>query len=181
MQRRMHFHLQGSRWLIGGALVATLFAGCAGTYQATVADDGYPPDLVYAAPGVQVIADYDEPIFYSDGFYWRYYGGTWYQSPRYTGGWVVGAPPMAVRRIDRPRAFVHYRPNGWVARPRPVVAPHQRWGRAEPARVEPRAGRPGWGAPTMRGGPAAPVRRAGPAEHGPPPGRGFPAHGGPRR
>jgi hypothetical protein len=56
-----------------------LSAGCAGTvgYSASVSSDGYGPDLVYAAPGVQVIADYDEPIFYADNFYWRFDGGTW--------------------------------------------------------------------------------------------------------
>jgi len=174
----MRPHLKGSKWLIGGALVATLFAGCAGTYQATVEDDGYPPDLVYAAPGVQVIADYDEPIFYSDGLYWRYYGGTWYRSPHYRGGWVVGAPPMAIRRIDRPTAFVHYRPRGWVARPRYVGPPHQqRWGRGEPQRVAPRA-RPEFGGPPMRGTPmSAPVRRGGPPARGPGGGaHGFPGH-----
>ena len=51
-------------FLLGAGVLAT---GC----TATVASDPYPPDLVYAAPGVQVIADYNEPIFYSDGFYWR--------------------------------------------------------------------------------------------------------------
>jgi len=177
----MRPHVEHSKWLLGGALIAMLLAGCAGTYQATVADDGYPPDLVYAGPGVQVIADYDEPIFYSDGLYWRYYGGTWYRSPRYTGGWAIGAPPMAVRRIDHPHAFVHYRPNGWVARPRPVGPPHQRWGRGEPQRVAPRAAGPGFGAPTMRGGPPPAVRRGGPPPHAPGGGHGFPGRGGPRR
>jgi len=121
-----------SRWLVGTVLIAGLATGCAGTYGATVTDDGYGPDLVYAAPGVQVIADYDEPIFYSDGLYWRYYGGTWYRSPYYTSGWVVAAPPPAIRRIDRPHAFVHYRPQGWVARQRYAGpgprADRQHWG-----------------------------------------------------
>jgi len=72
------------------ALVLLLFAGgCAGTYTTTAkVGDPYGPDLVYAAPGVQVIADYNEPIFYSNGFYWRYYGNTWYRSSYYTGGWI---------------------------------------------------------------------------------------------
>ena len=35
-----------------------------------------------------MIADYNEPIFYSDGYYWRNNGGTWYRSSYYTGGWV---------------------------------------------------------------------------------------------
>ncbi|HEY4240954.1 MAG TPA: hypothetical protein VGM88_14120 [Kofleriaceae bacterium] len=75
------------------------------------------PDLVEAAPGVQVVADYDEPIFYSDGFYWRNYNGGWYRSTWYGGGWGYwSAPPMAIVRIDRPYAYAHYRPVGYVAR-----------------------------------------------------------------
>jgi hypothetical protein len=79
-------------------------------------NDGYGPELVYAAPGVQVIADYDDSIFFADSFYWRFDGGGWYRSPRYDGGWVYATPPPAIQRIDRPRAFVHYRPQGWVSR-----------------------------------------------------------------
>ena len=55
-------------------------------------------------PGVQVVADYDEPVFYSDNFYWRYDSGNWYRSPYYNRAWVsVSAPPVAVRQIQRPR------------------------------------------------------------------------------
>lgn len=152
--------------------MAALATGCAGTYGATVTDDGYGPDLVYASPGVQVIADYDEPIFYSDGLYWRYYGGTWYRSPRYTSGWVVAAPPPAIRRIDHPHAFVHYRPQGWASHRR-YVAPgprvdRQRWGRPEQRRMDARPAAPAFRAPTVRGAPPRGMNRG-----GPPPGNGF--------
>src|SRR5207302_384365 len=127
---------------------AVAFGGC----TATVAGDGYGPDLVSVGPGVSVIADYDEPIFYSDGFYWRNYGNTWYRSPRYTGGWVYAAPPPAVMRIDRPYAYRHYRPSGYANQPR-----GWRGGPAAPARQPMASG--GW-----RGGPAAPAPvRAAPA------------------
>jgi hypothetical protein len=66
--------------------MSLLASGCAAGFGATVSSDGYGPELVYAAPGVQVIADYDEPIFFVDSFYWRFYGGGWYRSPRHTGG-----------------------------------------------------------------------------------------------
>lgn len=106
-------------------LVATLAAGCAGTvgYRAGVSGAVYTPDLVYVAPGVQVIADYDEPIFYTDGFYWRYDGAGWYRSSYYSGGWVYATPPPAVVRIERPRSYVHYRPQGWTPRARPQPGP----------------------------------------------------------
>jgi len=73
------------------------------------------PELVEVEPGVQVVADYDEPVFYNDGFYWRYYGGVWYRSPQYNRAWVrVETVPVAVRRIERPERFVHYRAQGRV-------------------------------------------------------------------
>ncbi|MBS1119209.1 MAG: hypothetical protein H6Q90_1437 [Deltaproteobacteria bacterium] len=86
------------------------------------------PDLVEVSPGVQVIADYDEPVFYSDNFYWRFSGNTWYRSSVHTGGWVVyNDVPYSVRRIDRPTTYVRYRPSGYVPRGQrqPVVRDHR--------------------------------------------------------
>src|SRR5688572_1424101 len=120
-------------------LVAVLAvgAGAGAGCTAAVASDPYGPDLVYVSPGVQVIADYHEPVFYSDGLYWRYYGGSWYRSHYYTGGWVYATPPPAVLRIDRPYGYARYRPVGWAARPRGYApsSPAQRavaGGRAPP-------------------------------------------------
>src|SRR3954468_423894 len=109
--------------LAASMLAAALAAGCA----ATVATDAYGPDLVTVSPGVQVIADYDEPIFYSDGFYWRYDGGVWYRSTYYTGGWAYARPPGALLRIDRPYAYRRYRPQGRVGRPRTGYAGQPRY------------------------------------------------------
>ena len=113
------------------------------TATATVTVDTYQPDLVDVGGGVRVIADYDEPIFYTDNFYWRFYGGTWYRSSVYNGGWVVyNDVPYTVRRIDRPQAYVRYRPTGYVPRrerrgydpgPGPVVRDHRTGGGYERA------------------------------------------------
>jgi hypothetical protein len=139
--------------------LALAVTGCAGTYTttATVGPDPYGPDLVYAAPGVQVIADYNEPIFYADGFYWRYSGNAWYRSTYYTGGWAFAPPPPVILRINRPYAYVHYRPQGWTPRPyrgpgpRPVPAPARGWS-GQPSAPPPRGG---WrGAPTPQPAPA---------------------------
>jgi len=166
--------------LFGGAVAVT---GC---YATATTADPYGPDLVYAAPGVQVIADYNEPIFYSDGLYWRYYGGAWYRSSYYTGGWVYARPPVAVMRIDRPTAYVHYRPQGWAPRPyrgpQPVARPQPAPGgwAGHPAQPAPRAWsgqptpqaapRPGWNQPAPKRGwtPPAPAARppAPPAQRG---------------
>lgn len=68
------------------------------------------PTLVELYPGVWVIEDYNEPVFYADGYYWLYRDTGWFRSSYHTGGWVhIGAAPQVVVRIDRPRAYVHYR------------------------------------------------------------------------
>lgn len=109
-------------------LIALLFAGVLGTgcyatgsgYVAgptvAVSATTVAPDLVYVSPGVQVIADFNEPVFYSDGFYWRETGGTWYRSSYHTHGWGYAAPPRAVLSIGNRHSYRHYRPSGY--RPR---------------------------------------------------------------
>ena len=96
-------------------LFVAVLAGCTGTgavrYSATA--EVSTPELVEVEPGVMVVADYDEPVFYSEGVYWRYEGGIWYRSPYYNRAWVqISAPPVAVRRIQRPEVYVHYRGHG---------------------------------------------------------------------
>jgi len=82
-------------------------------------DDG-SADLVEVSPGVEVIADYDEPIFFVDDFYWVYRGGFWWRSGWYGGGWArAEVVPERVRGIAHPESFAHYRPAGW-ARHEPV-------------------------------------------------------------
>jgi len=99
---------------------ATVTTPSAGVYVST-------PDLVTVSPGVQVVADYDEPVFYTDGFYWRYYDGGWYRSSAYDSGFFfVASPPYAVLRIDRPYAYAHYRPRGYVARSNVRYRPPER-------------------------------------------------------
>lgn len=81
------------------------------------------PDLVEVSPGVRVIADYDESIFFADGFYWWFYGDTWYRSTTYTGGWIwVATPPVVIARIQTPHVYRHYRPTQWAPRHRPMPA-----------------------------------------------------------
>ena len=113
-------------------LFSALLAACKGTgavrYSATAQVS--TPELIEIEPGVMVVADYDEPVFYSEGVYWRYYGGIWYRSPYYNRAWVrVSAPPVAVRRIPRPEYYVRYRAqvrNNREARAYPPPAPEVR-------------------------------------------------------
>jgi hypothetical protein len=110
-------------------LAAFIFVcACTGEVQYTATGTVDAPDLVEVAPGVQVVADYDESVFFADGAYWRQSGDGWYRSNNYAGGWVYAdAPPVAVARIHTPSAFVHYRPVGYVAR-------HRTYRRPEPIR-----------------------------------------------
>ena len=63
--------------LAGGCTASgTAYYGGGGTLTATTV----APDLVYVSPGVQVVADYDYPVFYADNFYWRFDSGRWYRS-----------------------------------------------------------------------------------------------------
>jgi hypothetical protein len=93
-----------------GALAAT---GCYSEEPGVAysASYGYAgPDMAYVGPGVQVIADYDYPVFFSDGFYWRNDGGYWYRSPYYDRGWVgVSTVPYGLRGVRDPWRYSHYR------------------------------------------------------------------------
>ena len=103
----LRFSLALSGLLVLGAVTS----GCVVHGRARVGGAVYAePALVEVSPGVMVVEDYHEPVFYSDGFYWRYYGGIWYRSSYHTGGWVTwNRPPARVIGIRRPHAYVRYR------------------------------------------------------------------------
>ena len=60
-----------------------------------------PPPLVVVQPGVQVVEDNDEEVFFVDNYYWVRRGPRWYRTRDHRGGWVVvdgpGVPPSLVR------------------------------------------------------------------------------------
>jgi len=104
--------------ILKAILFAAVVSACSGSgsVRYTARAEVTTPQLVEVEPGVRVVADYDEPVFYNDGFYWRYYGGVWYRSPYYNRSWVrVSTVPVAVRRIERPELYVHYRAGARVA------------------------------------------------------------------
>ena len=104
------------RALLPIALATALGAGCyAEDGVGYTYDYGYAsPSLVYAAPGVEVVADYDYPVFFADGLYWRWYGGGWYSSHYWDRGWGYARNvPYGVRGISRPWAYAHYHPGGF--------------------------------------------------------------------
>jgi hypothetical protein len=114
--------MMAMRVFLCGVLLATFASGCYATtsgsvgYSGTVTATTVAPDLVYVSPGVQVIADYDEPVFYTDGYYWRETNGTWYRSSYHTHGWAYAAPPRTVISIGNRHSYRRYRPAGYVPR-----------------------------------------------------------------
>ena len=107
--------------LLMGGCVASGQAGYSANAEVTT------PELVYIDSDVQVIADYDEPIFYSNNYYWRNDGGAWYRSTSHTRGWVrFDAAPAAIVRIQRPAAYIHYRGNASAsAHSQPEIRDHR--------------------------------------------------------
>jgi hypothetical protein len=79
-------------------IASALAAGCGGAERrGTVGVTPSPPDPAGVEPCVQVIADYEEPMFYSEGAYWWFFGGSWYRATTYAGGWTrMPTPPAAL-------------------------------------------------------------------------------------
>ncbi|MDP2274769.1 MAG: hypothetical protein Q8N23_18370 [Archangium sp.] len=60
-----------------------------------------PPPLVVVEPGVQVVEDFDEEVYFVSDYYWVRRGPRWYRTKDHRGGWVVvdgpGVPASIVR------------------------------------------------------------------------------------
>jgi len=94
--------------------VAASLAGCMATSEVEYAGSVRvtSPELVTISPGVQVIADADEPLFYSRGYYWLYRDGFWFRSDSYRSGFAridTVYLPGELRVIERPQLYVQYR------------------------------------------------------------------------
>ncbi len=70
-----------------------------------------PPPLVVVTPGIQVVPDYDEEVFFVDGWYWTRSEAAWYRTRDYRGGWIVvqprSVPPTLVALT--PGQYKHWR------------------------------------------------------------------------
>ena len=76
------------------------------------------PALVVVQPGVQVVPDYEDEVFFTAGAYWLRRGPTWYRAPRPTVAFV----PVAVARV--PVALVRLPPPGHYKRYKHVPPGH---------------------------------------------------------
>lgn len=60
-----------------------------------------PPPLVVVQPGVQVVEDYDEEVYFVDSWYWVRRDGRWFRARDYRGGWAVVDAPRVPATIVR--------------------------------------------------------------------------------
>ena len=116
-------------------LTAALTTACAGQAEVHYSGDATRPQLVAIddTPDVSVVANADEPIFFTDSTFWLYRDNTWWRSSSHRTGWTrADAPPEKVTRIAQPSRYVHYRHNEAGSRtgfnerdaqPRPDVRP----------------------------------------------------------
>ncbi len=73
------------------------------------------PPLVVVQPGIQVVEDWDEEVFYTGGFYWVHRDGYWYRATSPRARWVYVEPrrvPPGLMRMP-PGQYKHYRGKGW--------------------------------------------------------------------
>lgn len=110
----------------------------------------YPGTLVEISPGVWVVSNYSEPVFYATGSYWWWNGTQWYSSryvdTRYRPVQVRSVPTF-IQNIQQPRTYVNYPPQGPT---RPIPPGHVR----QPYPPPPGGGPGGPGGPG--GGPGGP-------------------------
>ncbi|HEY8208597.1 MAG TPA: hypothetical protein VIG99_13995 [Myxococcaceae bacterium] len=58
------------------------------------------PPLVLVEPGIQIVPDYPDEVFFVDSWYWVRRENRWFRARDYRGGWAyVVSPPRALVRI----------------------------------------------------------------------------------
>ncbi len=69
------------------------------------------PPLVVVQPGIQVVQDFDEEVFFVNGYYWIRRDGRWYRARDHRAAWVYVEPrrvPPGLVRIP-PGHYRHWR------------------------------------------------------------------------
>jgi hypothetical protein len=72
-----------------------------------------PPRLAVLQPGVQVVEDAEDEVFFVDNGYWTRHGNHWYRSPDHRGHWVLAdrrVPPSIARY--QPGQYRHWKQGG---------------------------------------------------------------------
>jgi hypothetical protein len=76
------------------------------------------PRLVVVEPGVQVVEDLDEEVFFVDGWYWARRGNLWYRARDHRRAWVYVEPRHVPRGLYRipPGQYRRFRHAEWKER-----------------------------------------------------------------
>jgi hypothetical protein len=101
--------------LSGGSMKPTVFLvsvliGSASMAQVQVKIDiglptivfAAPPPLVVIQPGIQVVEDYDDEVFFVDGYYWCRRDARWFRTKTHQGGWVLVERGVPVTLVNLP-------------------------------------------------------------------------------
>jgi hypothetical protein len=70
-----------------------------------------PPPLVVIQPGIQVVEDYSDEVFFTGGYYWHRRNGHWFRTRAHNGPWVVVEERIVPRPLVafHPGSYRHYR------------------------------------------------------------------------
>lgn len=111
------------------------------------------PQLVVVAPGVQVVPDVDEEVFFVDGFYYARHGDGWYRSKHHRRGWVLVPGHRVPARIVKfePGRYRRWKPEHHDRGVRDHGRGDGRWGDDRRGRDDSRGRDDGWGRDDSRG------------------------------
>jgi hypothetical protein len=91
------------------AASAQIEAGVSVSVVAPVITFDVAPPLVEVSPGVMIVPEYGEEVFFTSGWYWCRRDGVWFRTHDYRGGWIM-APPAYV-----PGRLFHVPPGRYVS------------------------------------------------------------------
>jgi hypothetical protein len=126
--------LMAALWLLPGAAAAQVQVQ---VVLPSVHFETAPP-LVMVSEGVQVVPDYDEEVFYSDGWYWYRGRDVWYRTRDHRGGWVM------VERRYVPPAMVRFPPGKYRHHKAGKMRIYRADGRVDEVKLKHQGGGPGW-------------------------------------
>jgi hypothetical protein len=106
--------------ILAGVVTAVAFAAparAAGMFEASIQIALPPvlPPLYVVEPGVQVVENLDEEVFFASGWYWARHDGRWYRARDYHQRWIFVDSrfvPTGLRRIP-PGHYRHFRHAEW--------------------------------------------------------------------
>jgi hypothetical protein len=81
------------------------------------------PAFVPVGGDVEVVADWDTPMFFADGYYWDWDGGDWYRHKELHGHrFRTREIPRSLQHVERPWTYSHY--HAPMRASRPIFSTH---------------------------------------------------------